>query len=140
MYNGKDNDKIENIEIAEQGKYLGMQMTNDKKWYRKHIEERVKKGVKMGNYISTIIGGCCNRLLVGKTIWKNMALPSILYGQELIIYRQADMEKLQRTEYKAIRNVLKLPIYTPQEYLRGEMGVSAAQLRHTCCRRICVVN
>ena len=66
--------KIENIEMAEQGKYLGTQVTNDRNLYRKHVEVRVKKRIKMGNYISTIIGGSCNRLLVGKTIWKNIIL------------------------------------------------------------------
>ena len=50
---------------------------------------------------------CCNRLLIGKTYWKEIALPSILIASEIIDYSEKELIKRQIIEnlvYKTIYN------------------------------------
>ena len=65
----------------------------------------------------------------GKVFWKNIALPRFMYGQEVLRYTKADMEKLRRLDNKAYRTILGLPVYTAEEFLRGEVGASSIEAR-----------
>ena len=56
-------------------------------------------------------------------------LPNILYAAEIIIFSEQDLEKLQRTDNSAYRNILQLPIYTATEFLRGDVGASSTKAR-----------
>ena len=40
----------------------------------------IEKAQRMANMTYGVVARCCNKLLIGKTFWKTLALPSILYG------------------------------------------------------------
>ena len=68
-------------------------------------------------------------MLVGKTFWKGLVLPNLLFGVDIIPYRKGDLLKLQSYENKAYRTILGVPRYTAVEFLRGEIGASSALAR-----------
>ena len=89
----------------------------------------IDKANKMSNVLYSVLGRSCNRMLIGKNFWKGMALPYFLYGQEAILYNKGQIQKLQLTENKAFRTILQVPLYTPIEALRGEIGSSSMEYR-----------
>ena len=92
IFNDNKCDNIEGIKVVPSLKYLGITIENKRRWTAEQIEIGHEKGTKLCNYMTSVIGGSCNRLLIGKTFWKNVALPGILYGQEVMIYRSADQQ------------------------------------------------
>ena len=68
-------------------------------------------------------------MLIGKTYWKGLVLPNILYGTDVMGMRCDDIKKLQTLDNTAYRFILKVPKYTAIEFLRGEVGASAALSR-----------
>ena len=64
-------------------------------------------------------------MLIGKTYWKNIILPKILYGSGVINYTKADIETIQQTENKAYRYIFQAPKHTLVAALRGEVGASS---------------
>ena len=84
-----------NIEIVQNVTYLGVTIINKKNWHREHINKSLDKGQSFTNNLYSTIGNSCNRILIGKTYWKAVALLSISYCQEMMVYRK-DLDKLQR--------------------------------------------
>ena len=39
-----------------------------------------------------------NKYEVGRSLWKDMAVPHCLYGSEITTYREADLSKLEKTQ------------------------------------------
>ena len=68
-------------------------------------------------------------MLVGKTFWKGLVLPNLLFGLDITPYRKDELSKLQVYENKAFRNILGVPRYTAVEFLRGEIGASSMLAR-----------
>ena len=128
--NDKETHKeVENLKPMSEIMYLGVKINNGKSEFKAQNEEMIKKGNRMFGVIYSILGRSCNRLLIGKTFWKNMALPNILYGSEAICLNKNTLDKLQVIENKAYRAILQLPQYTPSEFLRGEIGASSVYSR-----------
>ena len=110
-------------------KNLGIKITNKKACFKDHIKTSIEKAKKLGNTIYSVIETSCNRLLIGKTYWKGLAMPSYLYGSEVLVYREKDLEELQRTEHKVYRAILQLPSYTAVAALRADVGASSSKAR-----------
>ena len=51
-------------------------------------------------------------VVVGKAIWKMMAIPSILFGRAVIPTSKTRIEKLQRIENKVFRYLLEIGDYS----------------------------
>ena len=64
----------------------------------KHKREMMGKNLKIANMVNSVNTKSCNRLLIGKTYWKNIALPAILYGSNIINVTESEVEELQRIE------------------------------------------
>ena len=120
---------INEIEVTNQIKYLGVMISNKRDCFKTQKDISKEKATKMNNILFSVLGNSCNRLLIGKTFWKGLAIPSFLYAQEILCYNKAEIEKLQREDYKAYRSILQLPIYTAVEFLRGEVGASSMWAR-----------
>ena len=73
----------------------------------------------MANMMLSIINRSTNKLLIGKTYWKNVILPEILYGLDNIVYNKKEIEQLQNSENQAYRLILTAPRYTDVEILRS---------------------
>ena len=68
-----------------------------------------------------IIEKSCNKLLIGKTYWKSVALPSILYGINVINLSEDDIKSLQTIENSVYRAILGAPDYAPNSTLRAKL-------------------
>ena len=79
---------------------------------------------KIANNTYSIIARSCNKLMIGKTFWKSVALPSILYGTKVINLTEDEINKLRRIENSVWRQILGAPGYAPICTLRGEIGTS----------------
>ena len=90
---------------------------------------------------NSVIEKSCHRVMMGKTYWKGVVLPSALYGAEVIDMKGEEVYKLQKAEYTAMRRILRAPKWAAQAAIRGEIGISnmksrIARSRLLCLRRI----
>lgn len=46
------------------------------------------------------------KVVIGKTYWKSIALPAILYGKNLSDFTKEELMKLQRVENRAYRQII----------------------------------
>ena len=130
MFNMKtDQTEIENIEIVDKVKYLGITICNRRDIYKEHKKEMSIKARKMEMMLYGVIGRSCNRMMVGKTYWKSVALPSILFGTEVVAFNKEEIRKLQNYENNIYRKLLRAPKYTPIAAMRGEVGASTMEAR-----------
>ena len=70
-----------------------------------------------------------HRVMMGKTYWKGVALPSALYGAEVIDMKAEEIDKLQKAKRTAMRRILKAPKWTAHAAIRGEIGISNMKAR-----------
>ena len=87
------------------------------------------KGGKKANEIISQIKKSCDKVIVGKAIWKLMSLPAILFGRAVIATSKTSIEKIQRIENKVWRYLLGIGGYSTVEALRGEIGASMIKSR-----------
>ena len=71
-----------------------------------------------------VTGKCVNRMLIGKTYWKNLVVPSLLHGTGVMTFKAAEIGKLQSEENAAYRRILEARGNTPISAIRGEVGSS----------------
>ena len=83
----------------------------------------------MANITYSVIGKSCNKLLIGKTFWKSIALPSLLYGTNIINLTDDNIRELQKIENSVYRCILGAAHYNPNVALRGEIGASLMRKR-----------
>ena len=79
----------------------------------------------MAEMTYSVVARSCNRMLIGKTFWKCIVLPSVLREYSVLVWTKEEMEKLQRVEKSIWRQILGAPSYVAVEALRGEVGCSA---------------
>ena len=68
-------------------------------------------------------------MLIGKTFWKNVVIPSILQGIGIITFTKKEINKLQIIENEVYRKILGGKGYTPISILRGDVGSSKMKTR-----------
>ena len=130
----KQPEEIKEIKVTNKIKYLGVWINNSKNMFKEHKKETLKKAEKLANITYPIIGKSCNKVMIGKTFWKCICLPGILFASAIIPYNKTEIAKLQRTENKVFRQILGAPKYTPICTLRGEIGASLMETRITKSR------
>ena len=85
IYNNKTQPtQIEDIPVKINFVYLGVTIQNKRDGLKLHTIECMKKAKKYYNLMPAVITRSCNKLPIGKIYWKSAALPSILYGTEVI--------------------------------------------------------
>ena len=125
IFNNKDKiTKINDIDVVEELIYLGIIIKSQRKWYVMNNKKSIEKANKICNTLYSVLGNSCNKMLIGKTFWKVLAIPNFLYGQEIVIYNKMELGKFQEIENRAFRQILQVPSYTAVEFLRGEIGAS----------------
>ena len=78
---------------------------------------------------NSIIEKSCHRVMMGKTYWKGVVLPSALYGVEVIDMKGEEIDKLQKAENTAMRRILRAPKWAAQAAIRGEIDISNRKSR-----------
>ena len=125
VYNSKEDIKeIEGIQVTEKIKYLGIIIDNKKELFQSHKEAVIEKAVFYANMMHHVTGKSVNRMLVGKTYWKNMIIPKLLHGTGVMTFSAKEIGKLQLEENKAYKRILDVRRNTPTSALRGEIGSS----------------
>ena len=121
--------EIGGIPVVEETKYLGVNIVNRKDIFKEHKKTMIKKAQKMANMSLAVICKSCNKLLIGKTFWKSVVLPSILYGANVITLADTEIKSLQTVENGVYRQILGAPRFAPNCSLRGEIGSSLMKTR-----------
>ena len=126
MYGGNSDGRQEicGINIVNQIKYLGVNLGTGWDIFQQHKELKLKSVCRFSNMTYSVIERSCNKLLIGKTYWKSVVLPSILFGSAVICWTNTELDKFQRKENEVWRKVLGAPGYTPLVAMRGDIGVS----------------
>ena len=130
IYNSKEQpDHIEGIPVTNKMNYLGVTVQNKKDCFKLHKEECLNKARHRSNLMPAVIAKSCNKILIGKTYWKNAALPSIMHGTEIVCFTKKQISDLQTEENKAFRYTVNARKCTAISALRGEMGASLQKNR-----------
>ena len=77
---------------------------------------------------NSVIEKSCHRVMMGKTYWNGVVLPSALYGAEVIDMKGEEIDKLQKANNTAMRRILKAPKCAAQSAIR-EIGISNVKSR-----------
>ena len=120
---------IRNIEIVNSIKYLGVTLTNKRNCFNEHKKLSLLKAQRLSNVFYSVMTRACDRLLIGKTFWKGLAMPAFLYGSEVIHYTKTELLKFQVLDNKIYRGMLRAPPMTAVEGLRGDVGASSSVAR-----------
>ena len=121
---GNWQEKIGNVKVVNSIKYLGVHVTDSRNYFKNHKVKKTDLARKMCNMTFSVISRCCNKLMIGKTFWKNIVLPSILMASSVLVWTKGELEILQKIENSVWRQVLGGPSYVAVEALRGEIGCS----------------
>lgn len=73
-------EEIKGIKVTSDLKYLGITVTNKRNCFKTQKEKSLQKAKKLANLTYSIISQSCNKILIGKTYWKSVVLPSVLFG------------------------------------------------------------
>lgn len=122
-------EKIKDIEVTDTIKYLGVEINNKKNCFKVYKKKVVQKARQMANMTYSMIVQSSNKLLIGKTYWKSIVLPTILYASAIIGFTKQEIEELQKIENSVYRVILGAPKYTQVAALRGEIGASKMETR-----------
>ena len=130
IYNMQEQpDSIEEVEVRNNIKYLGIEISNSRNMFKNQKSIMIGKAQKMANITYSVIAKSCNKLLIGKTYWKSLVLPSILYGSNVMTLTEVEINKLQTIENGVYRQILGAPRYAANAALRGEIGASLMSTR-----------
>ena len=73
-----------NLKVVQKMKYLGIEIDNKRNYFKTQRGKIIHNARKMANITYSVIEKSCNKLLIGKTFLKSIALPSLLYGTNII--------------------------------------------------------
>ena len=121
--------EVQGIAVTNEIRYLGVTINNTRDCFKAHKARKMEQAAKMANMTYSVIARSCNKLLIGKTYWKGVVLPTLLYGAPIIDWNEKEIEKLQKIENTVWRCILGGPGYTPNVVLRGEIGASTMKSR-----------
>ena len=96
MYNVRNVvEEIEGIQVVKEIKYLGVMVGDKRELFEAQRRKMVDQARRMSNMTYSVIEKSCHRVKMGKTYWKSVVLPSVLFGMEVIDLREEDIVKLQ---------------------------------------------
>ncbi|XP_068218538.1 golgin subfamily A member 6-like protein 6 [Palaemon carinicauda] len=122
-------EEIEGIKVTDSIKYLGIEIEGKRNMFKKQKKKMMEKAEKLANLTYSIIAKSCHKILIGKTYWKNVALPGILYGTAVMNITESEIKRLQQIENGVGRKILGAPSYAAVATLRGEIGMSEMKTR-----------
>ena len=121
--------EIEGIEVVRSMKYLGIEINDTEDIFGAQKKNMIKRAGTIAKNTYSVIEKCCNKVLIGKTFWKGVALPSILMGNQVVNFTKTQIGELQITENSVYRKILGGAPKTVVETLRGDIGASLMESR-----------
>ena len=108
---------------------MGLEIDDDRDMFksqRKIIIDKIKRYKPITNQV---IETSCNRLLIGKTFWKQVVMTGALHGVGLINLAKTEMDELQVAENEVYRIILKARRNVAMAAVRGDIGSSLVESR-----------
>merc|ERR1711913_174340 len=123
-------DRVGELEVVKETKYLGVLVGGrGRNIFEMENKKLIDKATDKVNALLAQIKKSADRVIVGKAIWKLMAIPALLFGRAVIPTSKYQIIRLQRLENKVWRYLLGIGGYSTVESLRGEMGASMVYSR-----------
>jgi hypothetical protein len=120
---------IQNIVIVKSIKYLGVDVDDSRRFFSEHKKAKIEQAKKMSRMTYSMIARSCNKMMIGKTYWKSVVLPSVLHASSVVLWNQGEIDQLQRIENGVWRQILGAPSYAPVTTLQGDTGSSTVKAR-----------
>ena len=125
---------IEGMAVVKEIKYLSLKVQGKKNLFEGQRKVMVGKAKWLSTLMSGVVERSCHRVMVGKSFWKGVAIPRILYGAEVVGMRVQDIEVIQRQENAAMRRMLGANRGVAIAGMRGEVGISDMKSRIGRCK------
>ena len=118
------------FKVATEARYLGIQIGGrGRNIFEAENKIWLEKAERKANAVLSQIKKSADRVIVGKAIWKLMAIPALLFGRAVVTTTRTSIEKLQVIENRVWRYLLGIGGYSTVEALRGEIGASMVKSR-----------
>ena len=127
----EDEQRIDEYEMVNEATYLGITITGGKrrKIFQAENKKILEKAKKQVNTVMGEVRKSADKAIIGKAVWKQMAVPAILYGRAVVPTSKTLTENLQRKENMVWRHILGIGGYSAVASLRGEVGSSLMKTR-----------
>ena len=128
-YRGAPIELPKGMEVVEQLRYLGVTVVIKRNCFLQHKKEKIMQTKKMANLTYSIIARSCSKIMIGKTYWKSVVLPGVLYVSSVLTWTRKEMDEMQCIENQVWRQMLGAPRFTPVVALHREIGASTMKCR-----------
>ena len=116
------------LEQTGEYKYLGVCMSADGCVKMKH--EKISQLNQWVGRLGSVARMRACKYEVLREVWKSVAVPSVMYGMNVVTWNENEIGKLEVGQNKMARMALNAPRYAAVEALRGDMGWSTFRERH----------
>ena len=130
----RDIQEIEGVKIVDKVIYLGVEVQSKRNMFEKQREVMVSKAKSLSMLTYSVVARSCHKVMIGKSFWKGVALPRILFVEEVVNLRKVDRVEIQRRENGAMRSMLEAPGAVAIAGMRGEVGIGTVESRVARCR------
>merc|ERR1711895_196971 len=105
---GKDDDqRIRDYEMVEEATYLGITIGGrGRKIFQVENKKVLDKAKKQVRTVMGEVRKSADKAIIGKAVWKQMAVPAILFGRAVVPTSNTLAENLQRKENMVWRHIL----------------------------------
>ena len=108
-------------------KYLGVWMSPN--GCEKMKNEKISMTNQWVGRLGSVARMRASKYDVLRDVWKSVAVPSIMYGMDVIAWNESEIDKLEVGQNRVARMALNAPRYAAREALRGDMGWSTFRER-----------
>lgn len=117
----------EEIGWTNEYKYLGIQLNESGSDCT--IGKKVFKAQQWLGRLNSVARFRANKYEVIRCLWKSVAVPSLMYGSEVMVWNQKDVDRLEVIQNRVGRVALGANRFVGVEALRGDMGWSTFEER-----------
>jgi len=97
-------DSMDDIEVVKETKYFGIKVGGRyRNIYGNENKDLFSRAETQVNMLLAKIKRSADKVIVGKAIWKLMAIPALLYGRAVVTTTKEQITKIQRLENKVWR-------------------------------------
>ena len=113
-FNANNIERLEGIDRANEVKYLGVTFSVSANSTENHIRKKLTNAHKYKYWANQALANNKCRVFLGKTIWKQMFLPSLIHGFSAITLNKGDIKELDTIQYQYMRTIANMPKRTRQ--------------------------
>jgi hypothetical protein len=116
----------ETLELVSTYKYLGITFSSGREGYlAEHEKNMLKRAWQFLGGLKSFVRLSFNRFVVGKALWKCVAVPSLTYGFDALCISLPTLKKLDTIQNIMGRYILGARYQTATEALQGDIGWSS---------------